>query len=1130
MKKRIFAVVMAAAMVLSLAACGEKQTSNDTTPTPTTAPTATTAPTEAPADPTPTEVPAPQNVTIANASITFEDGNMGFVAPYMQHARSANMELSIVDFNGSKALKVTNLDGGKVPFLAIDASSLLGANVANVAGVEMVLGTSYEDGSFHSTSGKILSWWGADLEEASLADWSVYMAKKNPKVVSGTVAAGNELIADAGNIILVSLATDNGFTDEKLAASFYVDDIRFYDAAGNTITADTTVAFVEPEGFSGSGVDNSNQYVLTNTVEFDGYATSGGGWGQNGADFSTELLDALVPGTALEVSFESEDNSMWLVFPDATAGWSRIAQGQAYVNNSGTTAQITYEQIVAVVGEDKANWGARLQFEAQTAWEVYGVKVGTYGKNVQMTNAVEFDGYACSGGGWGQNGADFTEDLLNALVPGTALKILYASEDNTMWAVFPDATPGGVAAWTRVAQGEAACDGSVAYITYEQIVAAVGENKEEWGARLQFEAATDWEVYGIRVGTYGKHTSMANAKAFEGYVTNGAAWGQNGADFTQELLDAIQPGTAVKVSYKSGDGSMWLVFPDATPGGVAAWTRVAQGAAICDGETAYITYDQIIAAVGEDKANWGARIQFEAATDWEVYGIEVGTFVEYPVMGGFVDFDGYTTSGAAWGQNGADFSAELLAALVPGSILEISYKSGDGSMWCVFPDATPGGVAAWTRVAQGQALCTGDKAYITYEQIVAAVGENQAEWGARLQFEAATDWEVYAIRVGKYVVEAKADEGGEEEAPVLEDPTIQVADGTVAFTGSKTFADSAWWTQVNLFQTDLIGDLDPATVKGIKFTSDTAFFLGFTDTATGEWWQKDATSFVAKTIDFNKTGEDPVVCLYLSKGDGVEYTINWEVYTEAADPTTDTIDGTVAYNGSLTFADSAWWTQKDLLQADLIGDLDPATVKGIKFTSDTAFFLGFTDTATGEWWQKDATSFVAKTIDFNKTGTDPVVCLYLSKGDGVEYTINWEVYTDGEAGDAAEAPAADAVTGDFSGTYAGDYAAEWIPADAFAACTEGATVTINYTLQTEGRANQWWNLTFIKGDWSKYLDAGYYIGEVPAFSQYEFVAMEGTSYTFTLSKAALDQIKTDGKFGLQTDGVIFNSYSVTPAK
>ncbi|MGN0505391.1 MAG: hypothetical protein ACI4FZ_02450 [Lachnospiraceae bacterium] len=1012
-KRRFFAVVMAAVMALSMVACGEKQTGNDVTPT--TAP--TTEPTKAPE---PTTAPAPQNVTIENASITFEDGNMGFVDAYMSHARSANVDLSIVDFNGSKALKVVNTTGSsKAPFVAIDVSSFLGADVAKVAGVEMVIATAHSDGKFYAVSGEIGSWWGAQADKNKLGSWSVYTEKKNPKIVTASIPAGCELVADAFNIIYVGMTTDNGASDAGVCGEFYIDDIRFFDAAGNTLKGDTTVAFNWP---AMDEVDYS-VYALSNVKEFEGYVCNGGGWGQNGADFTQELLDALVPGTALEIDFHSEDGSMWCVFPDATpdgvAAWTRVAQGQATINDAMSKAQITYEQIVAAVGEDKANWGARLQFEAQTNWEVYGIKVGTYSKNVAMTNPTEFDGYVCNGGGWGQNGADFTEELLAAIVPGTA----------------------------------------------------------------------------------------------------------------------------VKVSYKSEDGSMWLVFPDATPDGVAAWTRVAQGQAICDGETAYITYDQIVAAVGDDKANWGARLQFEAQTNWEVYGVAVGTFVEYPVMGSFVDFEGYVTSGGGWGQNGADFTEELLAALVPGSILEISYKSEDGSMWCVFPDATPNGVAAWTRVAQGQAICTGDKAYITYEQIVAAVGENQAEWGARLQFEAQTNWEVYGVRVGKYVVEAKTEEEEPAVEVVKEDPTIQVADGTVAFTGSTTFSDTAWWTQLSWkdAKADIIGTVAPEEITAIKFTADTNFVLGFKD-VNGNWVQTDNVEgpFVIHSMEL---GDDWDLCLALSKGDGVEYTITWEVYTGGSkeiivpsepiiDPTTDTIEGNVAYKGSLTFADSGWWTQKDLFLADLIGDLDPATVKGIKFTSDTTFFLGFTDIVTGDWWQKDSTSFVAKTIDFNKEEGQPVVCLYLSKGDGVEYTINWEVYTDGEAA-TPETPVveepADAVTGKFNGEYVGDYSAHHIPASDFAGMDNGATVKLTIALVP---GNDWGNLTpiaYVDG-WPKLTDAKFYAeGAAPAFNDWGFLNIDGntgTELTFEFSAEAIKDLTANG-LGLQVKAVVVYDYTIT---
>ncbi|MBQ8633844.1 MAG: hypothetical protein IJ420_09590 [Lachnospiraceae bacterium] len=885
-KQRIFAVVMAAVMTLSLVACGEKQTGNDVTPT--TAP--TTAPTEAPAQPT--EAPAPQNVTIADASITFEDGNMGFVDAYMSHARSANVELSIVDFNGSKALKVVNTTGtSKAPFVAIDASSFLGADVAKVAGVEMVIGTSSPDGKFHAVSGEIGSWWGAKQEKNVLGSWSVYMAKKNPKVITGAVPAGNELVADAFNIVYVGMTTDNAATDEGVCSEFYIDDIRFFDAAGNTLKGDTTVAFNWP---AMDEVDYSI-YKLSNVTEFDGYVSKEGAWTQAGADFTQELLDALVPGTALEIDFKSEDNTMWAVFPDATAGWSRIAQGAAVINDSGSKAQITYEQIVAVVGEDKANWGARLQFEAQTAWEVYGIRVGTYGKNTSMANPVAFDGYVCKEG----------------------------------------------------------------------------------------------------------------------------AWTQAGADFTQELLDAIVPGTAVKVSYKSEDGTMWLVFPDATAG----WSRIAQGTAVCDGETAYITYDQIVAVVGEDKANWGARLQFEAQTAWEVYGIEVGAFVEYPIMGSFVDFDGYAAKEGAWTQAGADFTTDLLAALTPGSIMEISYKSEDGTMWVVLPDAAAG----WSRCAQGTAICTGDKAYVTYEQIAAVVGDDQSQWGARLQFESQTAWEVYAIRVGKYVVEETADEGGEEEpAATAPDPTIQVADGDVAYTSSKTFSDGTWWTQEDVSLVDLVGDLDPTSVTAIEFTCpDTNFIVGYNDTISGAWAQFDTSNtYVVKTCNFE--GTDPIVCLYLSKADNVEYTISWKVYVggstdivaseepavEIPAPVITAADG----KGSVTaIAEDNWWTQIGLTKDELLAG---ATEGTIKLYADTAFAIGYND-ATPTWVQFDGQTSYEVPVDGIDWGEGYFFCVVLRDGDMAEHTINWEVVSAGGA--AAEEPAGDNLVITFADLTAGGY-------------------------------------------------------------------------------------------------------------
>ena len=94
-RQKFLACLMAGAMVLSMAACGDKPAEN--TPTDTSTTPSTEESTPAP------DVTAP---TDEAASIDFEDGNMAFVAPYTQPADAADVELSIVDFNGSKALQV----------------------------------------------------------------------------------------------------------------------------------------------------------------------------------------------------------------------------------------------------------------------------------------------------------------------------------------------------------------------------------------------------------------------------------------------------------------------------------------------------------------------------------------------------------------------------------------------------------------------------------------------------------------------------------------------------------------------------------------------------------------------------------------------------------------------------------------------------------------------------------------------------------------------------------------------------------------------------------------------------------------------------------------------------------------
>ena len=609
---------MAGTMAVSLTACSGNA-SSDTTTAPSTTEAVTT--TEAATEQTTTE----PSVT-SNASIDFEDGQMGFVEVYSAPANAADVELNVVDFGGSKALEVKNLTG-KVPFVGIDVSSLCGADTAKIASVSMKLGVSYEDGSFSACAGKITTWTGEDLVQTGY-DWSVYMESKNPKVATVDVS-GVPFVADAKNIMVLSLETDNGIDAGHGNATLYVDDITFYDASGNVLTADKSVAFAAPAGYSDSGRDSSNLFAVKNAVEFEGFQTSADAWAQAGFTMPQEILDALVPGSVVEIEYKSETGNMWLVMNEAQAGWMRVGQAgtddPAYQNNSHNIAQVTYEQLAALCTDDVSTWGSTMQCESDGAWEVFSVKVGQQAKNIAVVNGVDFAGFATKAGAWSQDGFDMPQEIIDALVPGAVVEVTYSSETGNMWLVMPDSTAG----WMRVGQAgtedPALCDGQKCYVTYEQIAALCGDDVSTWGARMQCEADGEWEVYSVKVGTAAEFAPVNKLVAFEGFETSGDAWAQAGFTMPQEILDALVPGAVVTIQYSSETGNIWIVMNEAQAG----WMRVGQAGtedpALCNGTYAQITYEQLAALCTDDVSTWGSTMQCEADGAWEVYGVWVST-------------------------------------------------------------------------------------------------------------------------------------------------------------------------------------------------------------------------------------------------------------------------------------------------------------------------------------------------------------------------------------------------------------------------------------------------------------------------------------------------------------------------
>ncbi len=549
----------------------------------------------------------------SEVSLDFEDGNSGFVTVYDGMANSADATLEMVSYNGSNALKVTN-GNGKVPYIAFDVVSLLGEKAADVATVEMSMGIENPDGKFYACSGEMKTWVDGGLSKVARA-WSVYMEKKNPKVA--VFEMGDEAFSAESPLMIVSLTVDNGAAKGAAPAVLYIDDIRFLDAEGNVIAADSSASFAAPEGFGGDADMTNLQYLAADAVELEGMAgKAAAAWAQDGVEMTEEFLSALVPGAVIEISYASETGDMWIVLPDAAAGWTRIEQQTAVTNMSHTTAQITFEQIAAVLGEDTSAWGARLQCEASGAWEVYSVKVGQPTGLKNLANKVSIDGFAKSAAAWAQDGVELTEEQWAMMKPGAVVEINYTSETGDMWLVFPDAAAG----WTRIEQQTAACNGAVCQITYEQIAAVLGEDVSTWGARLQCESSGAWEVFSVSIASSEFVPTKGNT-VIEGFAPTGAAWAQDGIELTAEQWAMMVPGAVITIQYESETGDMWIVLPDAAAG----WTRIEQQTAACNGSICQITYEQIAAVLGEDVSAWGARLQCEASGAWTVFGAYIGT-------------------------------------------------------------------------------------------------------------------------------------------------------------------------------------------------------------------------------------------------------------------------------------------------------------------------------------------------------------------------------------------------------------------------------------------------------------------------------------------------------------------------
>ncbi|HKL99275.1 MAG TPA: hypothetical protein VJZ06_05160, partial [Mobilitalea sp.] len=343
--KKLFALLFCAIMVLSLAGCKGKDDAKETdSPAEVVNEEPQKEDTEVKdtTDEKKTDQPV---VEVKEVSLDFEDGLYGFATVYTAPSNADASELSVVDFGGSKALKVTNMNA-KIPYIAIDIASLVGDKIADVKNITMDISTEHPDGNFYAVSGKTVAYSGED-RIASEDPWSVYMANKNPNTAKVILDEGEEFVAGFQNMIILSLVTDNALDDGAPNANIYIDNIRVMDAAGNIIKADSSVAFAEPAGFSEA--DRSNLISVKNEVELFSNVSDiayAQGTGMNTLSQGGTIDPAIITeDTVITIYYESEGN-IWLVAQSWVDGapfaWQRVAdEGAAIKNSSGTIAQVT---------------------------------------------------------------------------------------------------------------------------------------------------------------------------------------------------------------------------------------------------------------------------------------------------------------------------------------------------------------------------------------------------------------------------------------------------------------------------------------------------------------------------------------------------------------------------------------------------------------------------------------------------------------------------------------------------------------------------------------------------------------------------------------------------------------------
>jgi hypothetical protein len=291
------------------------------------------------------------------AGIRFNDGKYDFLSVDESLVGSNKAKLSLVDYQGGKAVQV-ELAGSGIPYIVIDASSLLGKQVSLLREMDIVIGLERSDGEFYAVSGEIKAYSGADRTESNNA-WSVYLPNKNPNIAKAVLDNDAEyFIPGAYNFFILNRKVDNALGEGREPSRLIISELHFFDVNHKELRTNSKAAFDAPEGFGKP--DRSNLAAVNDETGIEKSDGSSKAWGQavaldtakNGGPFDAALLN---PQTVITVYFSSASApelilQSWTQGAPASSGWAKVAP--AAVNDSLSAAQYRYDDMVSAFGSN----------------------------------------------------------------------------------------------------------------------------------------------------------------------------------------------------------------------------------------------------------------------------------------------------------------------------------------------------------------------------------------------------------------------------------------------------------------------------------------------------------------------------------------------------------------------------------------------------------------------------------------------------------------------------------------------------------------------------------------------------------------------------------------------------------